>query len=300
MKLQRKDIDLRQLEIFCLIAECGSFSKAARSLYISQPTVSEHITNLESALHVRLLDRKGKQITLTSAGRLFHTRAVRILEQKQSLLKEMNEFSSLARGNLLIGASSIPGSYALPVYIAEFKKLCPEVSITLKIEGTERIIQAVKDGYYEIGVAGRNPKLNEIQHKELCRDRLILVLNPGHPLAKAERPLLPQQLAGIPFVMREKGSGQRALLEKSFAKLKVPLNIIYEMGGNEALKESVKNGDGAAILSYRSVEKDIHDGRLKTVEIEGLKFERSFYLIYHKHRTRSPVSQLFLKFMNEL
>lgn len=297
MKLQNKDFDLRQLEIFCKIVESGSFSKAARELYLAQPTVSEHMANLESVLDLRLLDRKGKKIAVTPAGKLLYSQAIKILKMKKELLRTMNDFTSQAKGSLILAASSIPGSYVLPVLMTRFKKLYPESSITLKVLDTEEVIQAVRDGQYEIGVVGAKPKYGDIQSRILCTDQLVLIFNPEHPLAKRKSPLDPQMLSQVPFIIRERGSAQRELVEKSFAKLKVSLNVIYEMGGNEAVKETVKYGEAAAILSSRAVEREVEEGLLKTLKIKGLKFERSFYTIYHKHRTQSPVSQLFLSFL---
>ena len=296
MKHQNNDIDLRQLEIFCKIYELNSFSLAAKSLDLSQPTVSEHIKNLEASLKLKLIDRRGKKIEVTPAGKLFYSHAVQMLELKNKIFQEMNSFSAQIRGDLVIGASSIPGSYVLPEYISEFKKLYPDVIISLKVRDTEEVIQAVKYGYYEIGVVGGKPNYPDIKYTILCHDRLQLILSAEHPLAKRKSAILPEQMSKLKFVMREKGSAQRELMEKYFTKMKIPLHIAFEMEGNEAIKEAVKKGEGAAILSERAISKEIKAGQLKTIKIKDLKLERHFYTICHKQRTLSPVSQLFLDY----
>ncbi len=297
MKLRKEDIDLRQLEIFCCIVEHQSFSRAAQSLYISQPSVSEHIANLESVLKLRLLDRKSRKVVLTHAGKIFYADAAKMLTLKGQMLKKIDGFSNHTKGSLLVGASSIPGSYVLPPHITKFKSLYPDASVKLIVRDTKEVVQAVRDGHYEIGIVGGKPKYPEIQSGILCTDRLLMIIGANHPMVKRTTPLQPRMLAKMPFVLRGKGSAQRDTVEMAFSKFKLPLNIICEMDGNEAIKEAVKNGDGASFLSFRAVEKDVSDGLLKVLKVKGMRLERSFYIIFHKHRTLSPLSELFLTYL---
>ena len=147
-------MDLRQLEIFAKVAELGSFSRAAEALSLTQPTVSEHIRALEHELGLRLLDRLGRGAAVTPAGRLLLSHAHRLLALSREARQAMDGFLGKMSGELLVGASTIPGEYILPPLIGEFKAKFPDISITLLIGDSQAAVDWVGDGRAELGVVG--------------------------------------------------------------------------------------------------------------------------------------------------
>ena len=147
-------MDLRQLEIFVKVAELNSFSRAAESLSLTQPTVSEHIRALEDEVGVRLLDRLGRGAAATRAGDLLLGHAGRILASKREAVQALERFQGRMTGELAVGGSTIPGEYVLPALVGRFKDKFPEISISLLIGDSRQVIEWVEEGRVELGVVG--------------------------------------------------------------------------------------------------------------------------------------------------
>src|SRR5262245_63636981 len=179
--LRTHRMDLRQLEIFARVAEFGSFSKAAESLHLTQPTVSEHIRTLEDELGVRLLDRLGRGATVTRAGQLLLTYATRMLALQREARQALDSFQGKMSGELLVGASTIPGEYVLPPLIGRFKEKYPEIATTLRIGGSRTVVEWVVDGRAEIGVVGARFPQRLVEYRELMPDEELVVVTAAHP-----------------------------------------------------------------------------------------------------------------------
>ncbi len=292
-------MDIHVLEAFCRIVESGSFSKAAAALYLTQPTVSGHIKKLEEELGVRLLDRLGHRASPTKAGELLYRYGKQILTLRREAQQALDEFKGGLRGELTIGASSIPGGYVLPPLIGQFKSSHPEITIALKISDSKQIVDAVLDGAYELGSVGAKFDDPRIDYQKFAEDEMVLVVPPAHPWA-SRRSIAPEELADQPFFVRERGSGTRKIMEQALDHHNIPMStfkVIGEMGNNEAIRQAVKAGGGVAIISRLAVKSDIKCRELAVVEVTGLKLTRDFYLITHRHRSRSPVCKAFLTFL---
>ena len=295
----RQIVDLHVLEVFCRIIESGSFSKAADAVYLTQPTVSGHIKKLEEEVGVRLLDRLGHRATPTKAGELLYRYAKRILAVRQEAQQALDEFKGGLRGELIIGASSIPGGYVLPPLMSQFKALYPEISIVLRVSYSKEILDAVIEGAYELGAVGAKFDDARIEYQKFAEDEMVLVVHPGHPWA-ARGGVKPKELPTQPWFIRERGSGTRKMMEQALEHHSLSLSafrVIGEMGNNEAIRQAVKAGGGVAIISKLAVESNIKCRELAVVRVAGLKMSRDFYLVTHRHRSRSPICKAFLKFI---
>lgn len=293
-------MDIHVLELFCKIVELGSFSKAADAVYLTQPTVSGHIKNLEEEVGVRLLDRLGHRATPTKAGELLYHHAKRILAVRQEAQQALDEFKGGLRGELIIGASSIPGGYVLPPLIGKFKAVYPDISIVLKVSDSKEIVEAVIDGAYEVGAVGAKFDDARIAYQKFAVDEMVLVVPPKHPWA-GRGSVKAKELSSQLFFIRERGSGTRQIMEKALEHHNISTSafkVIGEMGSNEAIRQAVKAGGGVAIISKLAVESDIKCRELRVLHIEGLKLTRDFYLITHRHRSHSPICKAFLKFVS--
>ena len=292
-------VDLRQLEIFAKVAELGSFSRAAEALSLTQPTVSEHIRALEDELGLRLLDRLGRGAAATPAGRLLLSHALRLLALSREARQAMNGFLGKMSGELLIGASTIPGEYILPPLIGEFKAKFPDISITLLIGDSQAAVDWVGDGRAEVGVVGARPPHRGVDYRELMADDIVVVVPAAHPWqGRAEIAL--EELRREPLLVRERGSGTRAALERALADVRLDLaafRVVGEMGSTQAIKQAVRANVGVSIVSRRAVNEECRNGLLWCLRVADLTIARSFYLATHKERSRSPLAEAFRAFV---
>jgi DNA-binding transcriptional LysR family regulator len=294
-------MDLWRLHIFCKVVEHRSFSKAASAVYLSQPTVSSHIKDLEEHFACKLVDRLGREVVPTKAGELLYEYASKIIALKDHTERVLAEFQGKMKGRLSIGGSTIPGGYLLPPLLGRFKKAYPEVSVSL-IEGDSAgIIQRVVEGQIELGVVGTKAREPRLEQEKFLDDEMFLFVPSNHKWATGQV-ITAKDLATEPFVMREAGSGTRKsielLLDRSGHQMG-SLQVVAEMGSTEAVRQAIKAGVGVSILSECAVADELAAGVLKKVRIKGLSFKRSFYLTTHKYRTQSPLCGAFLKFIKK-
>jgi len=292
-------VDLRQLEIFAKVAELGSFSRAAEALSLTQPTVSEHIRTLEDELGLRLLDRLGRGAAVTPAGRLLLAHAHRLLALSREARQAMDGFLGKMSGELLIGASTIPGEYILPPLIGGFKAKFPDISITLLIGDSQAAVDWVGDGRAELSVVGARLPHRGVDYHELMEDDIVVVVPAAHPWhGRAEITI--EELRSEPLLIRERGSGTRAALERALADVRLDLGafrVVGEMGSTQAIKQAVRANVGLSIVSRRAVNEDCRGGLLWCLRIANLTIARSFYLATHKERSRSPLAEAFRAFV---
>ncbi|RKY89639.1 LysR family transcriptional regulator [candidate division KSB1 bacterium] len=300
MKYYKVNFDLKQLDIFCKIVELNSFSRAAEEVKLTQPTVSERIASLEMVFDTQLLDRGSKKIMPTKAGKILYYYAKRILNIKSELIQKMNKFLEIEKGDLTIGGSSIPGTHIMPELIGKFRSFHPGINIVLKLGDSQEIIDGVNSGIYELGVVGKKPENYKIACLDFREDSLILVVNNNHPWAEIDTGISLSLILKEPFIMREEGSGTRKIIENVLLHNDINpdnLNVVCELGSSEAVKKGIMANIGISIISRREVETELQLGILKEVKIDSIKFDRKFFLIYHKNRPRSPICKTFLDFV---
>ena len=294
-------IDFRHLETFCRVADLKSFSKAADDLFLTQPTVSGHILSLEHSLSLRLFDRTGREVRLTKAGEVFLRYASKILSSRKDLLNALSEFSHGIRGELSLGASTIPGEYLLPRLMGYFKKEHPHFILSLKIADTKEIAQWVLQGDVEYGMIGGKLSHNFLHYEKYEKDDIIAVAPSGHPLTKKKKVDLVDVLKE-PWIIREEGSGTQMAVEKTLRKKGKSLkqfNVVMEMGSTSSVKEGVKAGLGLAFISKRAVEEELNQGFLSRIYIEAIDpISRQVYIVSHRGRTVSPMGMEFLRFLH--
>lgn len=294
-------MDLWRLHIFCKLVELRSFSKAASAVYLSQPTVSSHIKDLEDHFACKLVDRLGREVVPTKAGELLYEYASKMIALKEDTEKVLAEFQGKMKGRLTIGGSTIPGGYILPPLLGRFKKAYPEVIVTL-IEGDSAgIIRRVVEGHVELGIVGTLAQEPRLDQKKFMDEEMFLFVPSNHKWATGGGVTV-EDLATEPFVMREAGSGTRKSMEEVLDKSGHWLgafHVVAEMGSTEAVRQAIKAGVGVSILSACAVSDELAAGVLKKVKIKGLSFKRSFYLTTHKHRTQSPLCRAFLDFLKQ-
>lgn len=294
------DFDLRQLEIFSRVVELKSFSKAAEAVFLAQASVSERIASLESMVGVKLLDRLGRQVIPTMAGKLLYKHANELLDMKKKACLEMENFLGIKKGEVHIGASTIPGEYILPKSIGLFNEKYPSISVVMTIADTDEIKRCILHGDFELGVVGSKSSSRELIFKELWNDELVLAVPRNHHWAK-KKEIDIKELSKEPFILREVGSGTLKIIEEylgpSASKTIDSLQVVARFGSSTAVKEGIKAGIGVSILSSRAIETELETGSLKALQIKGLSLLRKFYLIMDKRRTVSPICRAMLDFL---
>jgi len=292
-------MDLRRLEIFAKVAELGSFSRAAEALFLTQPTVSEHVRALEDELGVQLLDRLGRGAAPTRAGQLLLGYARRILALATEARQAVDQFQGRMSGELVVGGSTIPGEYILPGTVAEFRSKYPEVSISLLIGDSRQVAGWVEAGRVEAAIVGARPAARALDARALMDDELVVIVSAQHPWASRTSVSL-DAVRAEPMIARERGSGSREALETALGRVGADLSdfrVVAEMGSTQAVKQAVRAGVGIAIISQRAVEVECRAQLISCVRIDGLTIGRAFFLVTHRERSRSPLAQAFLEFV---
>ncbi|MEE8302162.1 MAG: selenium metabolism-associated LysR family transcriptional regulator [Candidatus Tectomicrobia bacterium] len=292
-------LDLRQVEIFYHVARFRSFSKAAEVLLLTQPTVSGHIKTLEESLSLTLFDRLGREIRLTQAGEVLYGYARRLLSTKSAAMQALQELQGGLQGELVIGGSSIPGQYVLPILLGHFTRSYPAITVVLNITDTMETIDRIVHGDLELGLVGAYVPHPQVLYHQFIDDELVLAVAMDHPWA-GRRSVPLAELHTQPFIQRERGSGSRLVVEQTLKQHgfdATTLHVVAEVGSTEAIKQGIKAGLGLAIISRLALSDERRAGSLCTVDIQDVALRRSFYIIRHKARTLSPLCQTFEHFL---
>jgi len=295
-----RNITLQQLESLVNVVEERSFSRAAKKMRLSQPSLTKHIQHLEDIIDARVMVRRQAAISLTPEGKIVYESARRIfrtIDETSEKIVRMHENES---GNIYITASTIPATYILPHLIQAFKVSYPEINCFVKTRDSEETIAMILDDEVEIGFIGRPVEHRKLYAEKLWRDTMILVVPPGHTWMGSKSVSLDEVL-DEPFVIRERGSATRATLETYLREKKKrdisAFNIIGEMGSSEAVKEAVIAGLGISIISYHAVKREIDNGTLVEMPVRNCRIERDFYVVYKKKLNLMKHHRLFLDFL---
>jgi len=288
----------RHLEAFVETAKLGSVTQAAEALFITQPTVSGQLRELEEELGTVLFHRMPRGVELSEAGKRFLPRAVEILESRKKLLYEASEYNGLLRGSLEIHASNIPGEYLTPLCLAQFKELHPSLRLVCKVSDSAETIKKVESGEAYLGVVGTRVDNPDLEFIPLWDDTLELFTSTLN--TKLPETISLKELKALPIIIREEGSASRRELLKTLVEVGISvkdLNIMLELGSTTAVKMALTSGSGAAFISSVAMEKEVLEGSMRRVAVEGMPpVERRFYLIKNKRRELSPAARVFSEF----
>lgn len=285
-------IELQQLKTFCAVAEKKSFTKAEEIVYRTQSTISAQISALEKIYGIPLFDRK-REIRLTESGKILYDYAKRILKLVDESKDKINELRQVVKGDLIIGASTIPGTYILPEILKKFKAKYPEVNVSLPISDSKDVTNKILEHKLEIGAVGKKIKDKRLEYIELAKDRIVLAVALNHQWTK-RRSITLNDLNQEPFITREKGSATRVTVEEVLQNKEIKkFNVVMELGSTEAVKQGVKAGLGISFIS----EWAIKDSSLKQVKVKDLDIIRSFYIVFLKSGMKRHSVKAFIDFL---
>lgn len=288
-------MDIHQLRVFTSVFKNKSFSKASEELHLTQPTISDHVKTLEEELDCNLFDRLGRTIIPTKEAEVLYSYALEIIEKTNTIKEVISQTRKEIKGELIIGASTIPGTYLLPSIMAEFQRKYPSVSFQILVSDSRGIIDKVSKHELLLGIVGAKLDDEQINYIPFVEDELIVVSSPS--MIKSNSITL-KGLTKFPMVLREEGSGTRREVEKILEGKGISLggiNIAGIFGSTDAIKQAVKAELGISILSKLSVADELKHNILKEIKLTDTQMKRKFYIITHKKRTLPLLHAVFLE-----
>jgi DNA-binding transcriptional LysR family regulator len=291
-------VTLEQLRIFVAVAELEHMTRAAQLLNLTQSATSAAIAALETRYAVKLFNRIGRRIELTDAGRLFVLEARAVLARASAAETVLADFADLSKGSLALAASQTVGNYWLPPLIHRYQTQYPGIRLSLAIGNTEQVAAWVIEGSADLGLIEGDIDEPALAVQPVADDELVLVVGAAHPWAK-KRTVAPRDLKTIRWVLREHGSGTRAVFESALAKFGVAagdLDVALELPSNEAVRSAVAAGAGATVIS-----KLVVTALLKTRALVALDLpleKRRFSILRHKERYQTQAVREFYRLVS--
>ncbi|VTR40790.1 DNA-binding transcriptional regulator IlvY [Actinobacillus pleuropneumoniae] len=295
-------MNFHQLHIFYTVAERGSFSAAAQALHMSQPAVTMQVQALEEYFGTKLLIRSTKRMELSEAGRTLLPFARRSLELSQETDAAMAAFSNKLQGRLQLGASLTIGEYVLPRLLGPFGREYPDISIMLKVMNTTQILEEIASHQLNFGLIEAPVEHPDMVLDAVMEDELKLIVPSSHPLAQREDAIYLKDVLSYPFVLREKGSGTRKVMEDVLLERghdPESIQTVMELGSTGAVKSAVEEGLGITMLSTSTVKHETALGLVKMIDIADASFKRNFYSIHLRSALLPMSAMTFLAYLRE-
>jgi DNA-binding transcriptional LysR family regulator len=290
-------VDIHHLKVFASVFKHRSFSKASEELHLTQPTVSDHIKALEEELNCKLFDRLSRKIMPTKEAGVLIGRASDIIEKVDGIQVLLGEFRKELSGHLIIGASTIPATYVLPGLTAAYRRKHPGVFFEIVVSDSRGIINSIAEHDFLFGVVGSKLYNGQMHYSPFLDDELIAIAAPS--ITKS-RSLSLRDIATLPMVMREQGSGTRREFERILGKEGIDqhqLNIVGLFGSTEAIKQAVKEGMGISIISRRAAKNELECNVLREIKIKDADMKRQFFIVTHSKRTLPHIYEGFLEYL---
>lgn len=299
-------VSFRQLQVFVAVARLGTVSAAAAELCLSQSATSQALSDLERQLGVALFERPGRRVLLNALGHELLPRAEALMEGVASFVAAASDPEGTLRGTLNISASATVGTYLLPSLAGRFTELYPTADLRLRLRNSHEVTNDVLRMEADLGLIEGECRDSVLVSEPWCQDSLVVVVAPGHvPLREgvqgggAQDSLLSDaELASMPWILREPGSGTRRVFEQAMRGRRLTPRVRMALEQTEAVKQAVAAGLGASCLSRLSVAGELARGELIALETP-LSLRRRFSLVWHPERYRSPLWQAFKVFLTD-
>src|SRR5919108_5308482 len=293
-------MDTRQLAAFCAVVERRSFSQAAQRLGVTQPAVSLQVRALEERLGQRLIDRSGRRVEPTEAGKRVYRNAQRLLQLEQELIEDVRGDAAQLKGTLGIGASTGPGAHLAPLLLCEFQREHPDLRIALTIADTHAVIERVAERQLELGIVGALRRHRSLDFEPLVVDEIVLAVPPDHPAGGGEIGLA--ALRDEALIVMQEGAGVRQVVDEELRRAGLRLRGLetkLELGLQESVKSAVAAGYGVAFISRSAIEGELAAGTLATARVEGIEPARQIYVVRVRGRAATRAADSFLEFAKE-
>ena len=288
---------LRQLKAFVITAEYKKMSEAARHLFISQPTVSQIISELEKEYGTTLFERHARELQITPAGMLLLENARQIIAIHETLEQNMKTIN--ASRPLRIGATMTIGSNIMGKIISGLNASCPDIDTFVMISNTRQIEQMLVENTLDIALVEGTISRDQILTRPALTDSLCIICSNEHPLANRDT-IMVSELRNQNFILREQGSGTRAIFENLMQSHHIPYKIKWESTSTPAIIDAVTYNLGLGFLSERSAGDSLADGSVHKLPVQEVSLNRYFYLCYNRFHPVTSQMQDFINYIDKL
>jgi DNA-binding transcriptional LysR family regulator len=291
-------MDFDQLVTFLQVAKLGSFSRAGQKVFRSQSAVSAQIRQLEQEYGDKLLDRSGKNVKLTPAGRVLFAYAERLLTLRDESLLAVADHGAMTRGTLVIGANEATCLYVLPEVFAEYCRLYPGVQISIYRNFSYKIIEKLENGSIDVGIVTLPVKMPSLKVHPIFRDHLMLMVDSNNPLAK-QKSVSVSDIAQHPLLIPKTGY-TRQLMDKLFRPFGSQIQVRMELPSLGMIKSFVAAGLGVSLISSSFARDEVAAGRVTLVPLQDVEVLRELGLAYRRDRTHTRATTTFITTVREL
>lgn len=289
---------LPQLSVFEAVARLGSFTNAAEELYMAQPTVSVQMKKLSETVGLPLIEQIGKGIHLTDAGRILYSACNDLFATLNGIEGALDNLRDLKTGRLQLAVST-PGKYFAPRVLAAFVKDHPNVEVSLQIHNSDALLERMSKNMDDLYIFASPPQVNNLVTQVILPNPMVPYAHADHPLAREKR--IPfERFAAEPFLIREPGSGTRAIARKAFAERGCEIKVRMELSTNEAVKQAIIAGLGVSIMSRYTLGLDVSHEQLAVLDVEGFPIERNWVFAYPVGKQLPVVAQTFMEFTRKV
>ena len=298
-------MNLKQLEAFVQVAEGGSFSKAARELYLTQPTISAHISSLEKELNVRLFVRNTKEVSLSDNGKDLYKYAKQMVDLQGKIEEHFGMRKDSGKHCITIAASTIPAQYLLPKVLMRFNEKYPEEQFKIKETDSAQVVTQIVDCMADVGFTGTVLEKKHCKYIPFYKDELVIIA-PNMEKYRRIQEECPNDISWLErehVIMREEGSGTRKEAEKQLRSAGVnmaDLEIIASIENQETIKKSVRQGMGVSILSRLAATDEAKAGQMLIFPIPGADEVRDINVVYNRNYQLSRSAERFIKIVKEV
>lgn len=292
-------MNMKQLEAFVKVADEGSFSKAARDLFLTQPTISAHISSLEKELNARLFVRNTKEVSLSEDGKILYQYARQIVELETQIEQVFGGKERTDGHCIRIAASTVPSQFLLPEALAKFREKYPKEQFKIIETDSAKVVEQIVDRSVDVGFTGTVLEKKHCKYIPFFKDELMIITPNNEKFQKRkETEEDTSWIAGEPLILRETGSGTRKEAEKQLKKKGITpenLNVVASMDNQETIKRSVTSGMGVSIISALAAKDEIADGKMLGFRLNMENGQRDINIVYNKNYQLSSVAENFIK-----
>ncbi len=292
-------LNFNQFRIFYYVAKHLNFTRAAADLFISQPAVTAQMKAFEAYCGFKVFKKMGHKNWLTDEGRTLFEYASTIFALEKDIESAIEDMRHLKRGVLRIGTSKAYARYFMPMMLSIFHSRYPNIKIELNEGSSHEMALSLLEFKNEVAVIAKTGEIKGIRYIPFSKEEMILITSPDHPYTKREK-INFEMLAEVPFIMKERGSGTRRLVDDLFEKKNCKPDILMEVSSTEFIKELVHRGDGVSLIVHESSKEELVEGKLATIPIDGEKLYLDVSICYLADQHLSPSAQAFVTTLEQL
>ena len=292
-------LNFNQLRVFYHAAKNLNFTAAAGELFITQPAVTFQVKSFEEYCNLKLFKKRGRKIYLTDEGRVLYEYADKIFKYEKEIENVIDEMREFKRGILSLGTTKTYARYFMPLMITTFHQNYPNIKIQLNEGSSLDMIHSLLDFRNEVAVIAKATDHPDVNFSPFSKEEMVVIVAPGHHFLRKQAVAF-KDLANEPFIMKEKGSGTRKLVEQLFSNENCTPDILMETSSTEFIKQLVERGEGISFLVRESVAAEIKEKKLAQVTLKGRRFFLDVSIAYLKGQVLSPPARAFVDTLTRL